>query len=80
MLTSIVNPFARRETHGNAAILYYRFLTVVSYVLAVIVTVYYTFEAPEGSHHKHPGRTIWDQNRLHPSGFSLNPIVTSIYW
>ncbi|KAL1836480.1 hypothetical protein VTJ49DRAFT_5082 [Mycothermus thermophilus] len=74
-----INPFARRESHGAAAILWYRLLTVVSWALAVAVTVYHTFEAPHG-HHKHPGRTIWDQNRAHPSGFTLNSIIASVYW
>ncbi|KAL2266995.1 hypothetical protein VTJ83DRAFT_4272 [Remersonia thermophila] len=74
-----VNPFARRESHGAGAILWYRFLTVVSWALAVAFTVHYTFEAPPG-HGKHHGRTIWDQNGAHPSGFTLNSIITSVYW
>ncbi|KAK4100254.1 DUF1774-domain-containing protein [Parathielavia hyrcaniae] len=73
-----VNPFAKRDSHSPASVLWYKVLTLASWLLSVVVTVYYTFEAPhDGKHHR---GTIWHQNDHHPSGFTLSPIITSIYW
>jgi hypothetical protein len=46
----------------------------------VLSGAYYTFNAPEDKHHHAHYRTIWGQNRHYDSPFSLNAIVTSIYW
>ncbi|KAK3294048.1 uncharacterized protein B0H64DRAFT_443136 [Chaetomium fimeti] len=73
-----MNPFAKRDSHSASSVVWYKILTLASWLLSVIVTVYYTFEPPhDGKHHR---GTIWHQNRDHHSGFTLNPIITSIYW
>lgn len=75
---SAVNPFARRDSHSANSVVTYKVLTLLSWLLSVVVTVYYDFEAPhDGRYH---GGTIWHQNRHHHTGFTLNPIITSIYW
>ena len=77
-ITFLVNPFAKRDSHSARSVVWYKILTLASWVLSVVVTVYYTFEAPnDGKYHRD---TIWHQNHRHPSGFSLNSLITSIYW
>jgi hypothetical protein len=49
-------------------------------LLLVITGAYYTFARPERHHGHSPGRTIWGQNHVWNTPFSLNAIVTSIYW
>jgi hypothetical protein len=72
------NPFARREAHGTGSILTYKILTVLSWILSVVVSIYYT------THEPHDGFTIrkriWDQNYLYPSAFTLNSTITDIFW
>lgn len=79
MLTSAtVNPFAKRESHGRGSIATYRILTLLSWLLSAVITVYYALEPPhDGRYH---GRSIWRQNYHYYSGFTLNSIITSIYW
>ncbi|KAL2176792.1 uncharacterized protein P884DRAFT_330089 [Thermothelomyces heterothallicus CBS 202.75] len=73
-----LNPFAKRESHSARSIVWYKVLTLITWLLSVVVTVYYTLEPPQdGKYHR---GTIWHQNHRHPSGFSLNPVITSIYW
>lgn len=73
-----INPFSKRESYSKGHVITYKILTIVTWLLSIIVSVHYTF------HHPHEGefarRKIWDQNRHHPSGFSLNPLITDIYW
>lgn len=73
-----INPFARRDSHSATSVIWYKVLTLASWLLSVVVTVYYALEPPhDGKYHR---GTIWHQNHRHPSGFTLNPIITSIYW
>ncbi|KAL0471650.1 hypothetical protein QR685DRAFT_519722 [Neurospora intermedia] len=75
---SDLNPFAKRETHSSTSITTYKVLTLLSWVLSVVTTVYYDFESPHDGHLIR--RTIWGQNYAHPSGFTQNATITSIYW
>jgi hypothetical protein len=72
------NPFAKRESHGANSILTYKILTLVSWLLSVVVSVYYTTNEP------HDGFTIrkriWDQNYLYPSAFTMNSTLADIFW
>jgi hypothetical protein len=72
------NPFARRETHGAGSILTYKILTVLSWLLSVVTSVYYTTNEP------HDGFTIrkriWDQNYLYPSAFTMNSTMADVFW
>lgn len=72
------NPFAKREAHGAGSILTYKILTLLSWLLSVVVSVYYTVNEP------HDGftirRRIWDQNYLYPSAFTMNSTIADIFW
>jgi len=74
------NPFAKREEFSSSNLLAYKILTVLSWLLLVVVGVYYTFDSPKGHHAHHHYHTIWGQNNHRPTPFSLNSIVVSIYW
>lgn len=73
-----LNPFAKKETHSAGSITTYKVLTILSWLLSVIVSFYYVLYTP------HDGftirKSIWDQNRLYPTAFTLNSLITSIYW
>lgn len=73
----IANPFAKRETHPPAAVIAYKVLTITTWLLAVIASVYYSVRSPSDDI-KH-GRTIEGQNYLHLSGFTLNFVLVYIY-
>jgi hypothetical protein len=74
------NPFAKRDNFSRKSLIAYKVLTIISWLLVVITAVYYTFNAPEDCKHDHRCHTIWGQNRHMRTPFSLNVIVTSIYW
>jgi hypothetical protein len=73
-----MNPFGKRDSHSPAAVITYKILTILTWLLAVVVTVYYTLERPHDG--DLPRRKIWSQNHHHPTGFTLSHIITSIYW
>ena len=80
-LTSLEdNPFAKRSEFGKRSLLAYKILTIISWLLVVVIAFYYTFNSPADCHHNHRCRTIWEQNRHMRTPFSLNVVVTSIYW
>lgn len=72
------NPFARRESHTNQSITTYKVLTLLSWLLAVITSVYYTVDDPRDGFSIR--QRIWDLNDLYRTAFTLNPIISSIYW
>lgn len=72
------NPFSRREEHSRNAIITYKVGTAVSWLLLVVTSIAYTFSSPNEGHK--PRRTIWGQNNAHLSPFSMNSVITSIYW
>jgi hypothetical protein len=59
-------------------VLTYKILTLLTWILSIVVTVYYSVHEP------HDGFTIrkriWDQNYLYPTAFTQNSIITSIFW
>ncbi|KAI5865097.1 DUF1774-domain-containing protein [Durotheca rogersii] len=68
-----INPFARRDSHTKDTV-----LTVVTWLLSIFVSVYYTFNKPhDGAWH---GRKIWHQNDAHDTAFRMNHIIASVYW
>jgi len=78
-LTLAVNPFARRDSHSAGAVITYKVLTVLSWLLSLVTTVYYSGHWNSHVHdHLHP--TIWAINYTHYSGFTQNSIITSLYW
>jgi hypothetical protein len=56
----------------------YKVLTLITWVLSVVVSVYYTVHSPHDGHTIR--KRIWDQNSLYPSAFSMNSVIASIYW
>jgi len=75
-----INPFSKRDEHSANTVITYKILTVLSWLLVVVSTSYYSFNRPEDDVviHRH---TIWEQNATHHnSGFYLNKVITSIYW
>ncbi|KAI6783424.1 uncharacterized protein J7T54_004451 [Emericellopsis cladophorae] len=72
------NPFSKRENHSAMSVTIYKVLTILTWLLSLVVSVYYTIHAP------HDGFTIrkriWDQNDLYPSAFTMNSVIASIYW
>ncbi|KAI0159759.1 DUF1774-domain-containing protein [Xylariaceae sp. FL1272] len=73
-----VNPFAKRESHSKDSIITYKALTILTWLLSIVVTFYYTFHAPaDGVWHR---RTIWGQNDVWNTAFRMNHIIASIYW
>jgi hypothetical protein len=78
------NPFSKRETHSRESIITYKVLTILTWLLSVAVTVYYVFFQPEtivvDPKHHHEPQPIWYQNRTWQTGFTLNKIITSLYW
>ncbi|GJN67043.1 ATP synthase F0 [Purpureocillium lilacinum] len=72
------NPFTKRESHTSGSITTYKILTLLTWLLSVVVSVYYTIHKP------HDGFTIrkriWDQNYLYPSAFTMNHILGDVYW
>ena len=73
----IVNPFSRREAHDKSSLNVYRTLTIASWLVVFVVSVLYSFDAPDGGKYN---RTIWGQNKAYPTPFSLNQFITDIYW
>lgn len=73
-----INPFAKRDEHSKNTVITYKILTTVTWLLSLIVSLYYTFNSP------HDGvwarRKIWRQNDHYHTAFRMNHIIASIYW
>lgn len=87
MLTrpNTVNPFSKREEFSPRSLAGYKFLTILSWLLLVVFSVYYTFAAPRdgqqhGAPHYRHNRTIFGQNGQNYTPFHLSALLTSIYW
>ncbi|KAL2826368.1 DUF1774-domain-containing protein [Aspergillus pseudoustus] len=77
MAPNIYNPFTRREEHARSVLTTYRILSVLSYALIVIFGIYYSVRHP---HDISNGHTIWNQFRRRITPFSVDVIVSEIYW
>jgi len=71
------NPFQRRETHSHGSILAYKIFTLLTWLVSVIVSVYYS---TGWYHHKVDFHRIWDLNDLHRTAFTMNHILAEVYW
>lgn len=76
-LILIVNPFSKRESHSSSAVITYKVLTAITWLLSVIVSIHYSVVSPADE--LKYGRTIQGQNALHPSGFTLNFVLVDVY-
>jgi hypothetical protein len=72
------NPFSRRESHTAESVIVYKVLTILTWLLSVVVSVYYCVEEPHDGYTIR--RRIWDQNYLYPSAFTMNSTIADIYW
>ncbi|TQN72223.1 hypothetical protein CSHISOI_03264, partial [Colletotrichum shisoi] len=73
-----LNPFSKKEAHSVRSITTYKVLTILSWLLSLVVTFYYTFNEPRDGFTIR--RRIWDQNYLYPTAFTLNSAIVDIYW
>ncbi|CCF33582.1 ATP synthase F0 [Colletotrichum higginsianum] len=73
-----LNPFSKKEAHSVRSITTYKVLTILSWLLSLVVTLYYTFNEPRDGFTIR--RRIWDQNYLYPTAFTLNSVIVDIYW
>ncbi|KAG5948793.1 hypothetical protein E4U60_000868 [Claviceps pazoutovae] len=72
------NPFSRRDSHSGVSIFAYKIFTLLSWLLSVVVSVYYVLHAPTDGFTIR--RRIWDQNYLYPTAFTMNSVLGDIYW
>lgn len=56
----------------------YKVLTILSWILAVIPSIYYSIRSPADDIEH--GRLIRGQNALHPSGFTMDFVLVDIYF
>jgi hypothetical protein len=75
-----LNPFAKRESHSDGAINTYRILTIISWLMAVVASVYYSTWQTRSHDGTLIRQGIWDLNRLYPSAFTLNATIVEIFW
>ncbi|KAF6833434.1 hypothetical protein CMUS01_06549 [Colletotrichum musicola] len=73
-----LNPFSKKESHSAGSITTYKVLTILSWLLSLVVTLYYTVNEPRDGFTIR--RRIWDQNYLYPTAFTLNSVIVDIYW
>jgi hypothetical protein len=71
------NPFAKRETHSASSLNTYRTLVPLTWILTVIIGIYYSFNSPDDTK---KGKKLWKQANKHNTPFSQNTTVTGIYW
>jgi len=78
---SVVQP-GHQTSPSSRSLLIWRIVAPLTYIIFVISAVYHTFVKPHDEHEykHHHYRNIWRQNGAHNSPFSLNAIITSIYW
>jgi len=72
------NPPSKRESHGFGSITTYKVLTVITWLLSIVVSVYYTVHAPHDGHTIR--RRIWDQNYLYRTAFTINSVIGDVFW
>ncbi|KAL2005880.1 hypothetical protein VTN00DRAFT_10373 [Thermoascus crustaceus] len=71
------NPFAKREAYGRNSLVAYRILVPLSWVLVLVVGIYYSVHKPDDIEN---GHRLWKQGDKHITPFSQSAIVTGIYW
>jgi len=73
-----VNPFNKDGEYGPKNVVVYKFLTILSWLLVVITSIYYAFARPREGHSKSDRHRIWQHQPHTP--FAMNEIIVSIYW
>jgi hypothetical protein len=77
MAISDYNPFAKQESMSNQRLLWFKVLTILSWLLVVVMLFIYHSHHPTEAASSH---SIWWQNEHHHSPFGLNKLITDIYW
>ncbi|KAK2592426.1 hypothetical protein QQS21_009878 [Conoideocrella luteorostrata] len=72
------NPFSHRESHSSGSVLAYKLFTLITWLLSVVVSIYYVVNAPKDGYTIR--RRIWDQNDLYRTAFTMSPVLGDIYW
>ncbi len=75
----LANPFAKRDSHAVKAVWTYKVLTILTWLLNVIVCLYYTFGMPSDDK-KAWRNSIWGHNKAFETPFALNALIASLYW
>jgi hypothetical protein len=57
-----------------------RTTTVISWLLLVVTSFWYSFHTPHEHKRHHHNHTIWGQNRAHHTPFAINTVLGSLYW
>jgi hypothetical protein len=73
-----VNPFAKREEHNTQTIVTYKIFTILTWLLSVASSVYYTIDPPRDGLYLR--NRIFDQNNLYPTGFTLDSVIVEVFW
>lgn len=73
-----LNPFAKRESYTSRCVRVYQALTILSWLLAVLTSIYYAFNYPTDG--RYPRRSIWEQNRHFHTPFTMNSLIASLYF
>lgn len=73
-----INPFAKRDSHSPQAVVTYKILSITTWLVSLLITLYYTFDDVHDGHHIR--RRIWDINDVYLTGFRLDHLITSMYW
>ncbi|KAI1825979.1 DUF1774-domain-containing protein [Xylaria intraflava] len=73
-----INPFAKRDSHSKNSVIAYKALTIITWLLSIVVSFYYTFHSPDDGVWSRRG--IWKQNDHFRTAFRMNHIIASIYW
>jgi hypothetical protein len=68
------NPFLKREQYDKRSLNVYRALTILSWLMVLALSILNCFGGPWNQ------ATIWQQNRARSTPFSLDPLLTNIYW
>lgn len=73
-----MNPFAKRDEQTAGSVTTYKVLTILSWLLSVVVSFYYSTHIPEDGYSFR--RRIWDMNEIYRTAFTMNSIIAEIYW
>jgi len=72
------NPFSRDAEGTRRNIPAYRASTIISFLLAFVASIVYTFSAPHDGYFPH--NTIFGQSDAHPTPFTISHVFVIIYW
>ncbi|KAM0449071.1 hypothetical protein ACHAPV_007761 [Trichoderma viride] len=72
------NPFSRRETHSHGSVLAYKIFVLLTWLVSVIVSVYYSAGVNHQKVNLH--QAIWYLNDHYRTAFTMNHVLAEVYW